>query len=99
MNVTNVTDAVNPDKDVDQQGAARFKQVNRLHQQILMLAALAPRVLGLPVAIRDIIFLQGGGHWTGVVAYFFELLVTRTDADIKEAAKRWCTQPVKALVQ
>ena len=67
------TDAVNPNKSVEQQGAARFKQVTRMHQQILMLAALALRVLGLPVAIRDIIFLQGGGHWTGVVAYFFEV--------------------------
>ena len=73
MNVTNVTDAVNPDKNVYQQGAARFKQVNCVHQQILMLAALALRVLGLPVAILDIIFLQGGGHWTGVVAHFFEV--------------------------
>ena len=86
MNVTNVTDAVNPDKDVYQQGAARFKQVNCVHQQILMLAALALRVLGLPVAIRDIIFLHGGEccgltQWTGVVAHFFRvrraLLVVR----------------------
>ena len=86
MNVTNVTDAVNPDKDVYQQGAARFKQVNCVHQQILMLAALALRVLGLPVAIRDIILLHGGEcfgltQWTGVVAHFFRvrraLLVVR----------------------
>merc|ERR1712086_552024 len=87
------TDAVNPDKDVYQQGAACFKQVNCVHQQILMLAALALRLLGLPVAIRDIIFLHGGEcfgltQWTGVVAHFFRLV--RTDADIKEAVKAWC---------
>ena len=28
-----------------------------------------------------------------------QLLVTRTDADIKEAADAWCTDPLKALVQ
>merc|ERR1712086_50127 len=102
--IMNVTDAVNPDKNVYQQGAACFKQVNCVHQQILMLAALALRVLGLPVAIRDIIFLHGGEcfgltQWSGVIQHFFELLVTRTDADIKEAAKAWCRDPRKALVQ
>merc|ERR1711865_595365 len=33
------------------------------------------------------------------IQHFFELLVTRTDADIKEAAKAWCTDPLNALVQ
>merc|ERR1712086_540236 len=97
------TDAVNPNKSAEQQGAARFKQVTPMHQQILMLAALALsntlNALGLPLGVRNLIFVHGGGHWTGVVAHFFELLVTRTDADIKEAAKRWCIDPVVALVQ
>merc|ERR1712086_912560 len=102
--ISAATDAVNPNKNAEQQGKARFKQVNCVHQQILMLAALALRLLGLPVAIRDIIFLHGGEcfgltQWTGVVAHFFELLVTRTDADIKEAARAWCIDPAKALVQ
>merc|ERR1712086_480566 len=74
-----------------------------MHQQILMLAALALsstlNALGLPLGVRNLIFLHGGGHWTGVVAHFFELLVTRTDADIKKAVKAWCTDPRKALVQ
>jgi len=94
----NVTDAVNPDKDVYQQGAARFKQVNRVCQQSLLLAAFALRVLGLPLVIRDIIFLHGGDQWTGNVGHFFQLLVTRTDADIRAAVKHWCSNPVVALV-
>ena len=71
------TDAVNPNKSAEQQGAARFKQVTPMHQQILMLAALALsstlNALGLPLGVRNLIFLQGGGHWTGVVAHFFEV--------------------------
>merc|ERR1712086_1182575 len=92
------TDAVNPNKSAEQQGAARFKQVTPMHQQILMLAALALsstlNALGLSHETRNMIFLRGG-----VIQHFFELLVTRTDADIKEAAKAWCRDPRKALVQ
>ena len=57
--ISAATDAVNPNKNAEQRGQARFKQVNCVHQQILMLAALALRVLGLPVAIRDVILLHG----------------------------------------
>merc|ERR1711865_1062899 len=93
-----ITDAVDPNKSSEQQGAARFKQVTPMHQQILMLAALALsstlNALGLSHETRNMIFLRGG-----VIQHFFELLVTRTDADIKEAVKAWCTDPLQALVQ
>merc|ERR1712086_216750 len=93
-----ITDAVDPNKSAEQQGAARFKQVTPMHQQILMLAALALsstlNALGLSHETRNMIFLRGG-----VIQHFFELLVTRTDADIKEAVKAWCTDPLQALVQ
>merc|ERR1712086_542534 len=98
------TDAVDPNKSAEQQGAARFKQVNHSRfKQVLLLDALALsntlNALGLPLGVRNLIFVHGGDQWTGVVAHFFELLVTRTDADIREAVKAWCTDPRKALVQ
>merc|ERR1712086_172503 len=97
------TDAVDPNKSAEQQGAARFKQVNHSRfKQVLLLAALALsntlNALGLPLGVRNLIFVHGGDQWTGVIAHFFQLLVTRTDADIKEAATRWCIDPAKALV-
>ena len=70
----NETDAVNPDVPAVQQGAARFKQLNRVVQQVLLLAAFALsntlNALGLPPAIRDLIFLHGGDQWSGVIEFF-----------------------------
>ena len=67
-----ITDAVNPNKNAEQQGKARFKQVTRVHQQILMLAALALsstlNALGLSHETRNMIFLRGG-----VIQHFFEV--------------------------
>lgn len=86
-----------------QQGAARFKQLNRVVQQVLLLAAFALsntlNALGLPPAIRDLIFVHGGDQWSGVIHHFFQLLVTRTDEDIKAAAREWCLNPVLALAE
>merc|ERR1712086_996336 len=101
---TDETDAVNPALPAEQQGTARFKQLNHSRfKQVLLLAALALsstlNALGLPLGVRNIIFVHGGDQWTGVIAHFFQLLVTRTDADIKGAARAWCTDPLKALVQ
>ena len=66
------TDAVDPNKSAEQQGAARFKQVTPMHQQILMLAALALsstlNALGLSHETRNMIFLRGG-----VIQHFFEV--------------------------
>ena len=75
---TDETDAVNPALPADQQGAARFKQVNHSRfKQVLLLAALALsstlNALGLPLGVRNLIFVHGGDQWTGVIAHFFQV--------------------------
>ena len=69
---------MDPNKSAEQQGAARFKQVNHSRfKQVLLLAALALsntlNALGLPLGVRNLIFVHGGDQWTGVIAHFFEV--------------------------
>ena len=75
---TDETDAVNPALTAEQQGAACFKQVNYSRfKQVLLLAALALsstlNALGLPLGVRNLIFVHGGDQWTGVIAHFFQV--------------------------
>ena len=69
-----VSHQINAEVPAEQQGAARFKQLNRVVQQVLLLAAFALsdtlNALGLPPAIRDLIFLHGGDQWSGVIEFF-----------------------------
>jgi hypothetical protein len=79
----NETDAVNPAVPAEQQGAARFKQMHPVVQQVLLLAAFALshtlNALGLPPAIRDLIFLHGGDQWSGVIPHSFQVCCALLD--------------------
>ena len=99
-NMERITDAVNPNKNAEQQGKARFKQVTRMHQQILMLAAFALRVLGLPLVIRDIIFLHGGDQWTGVIRHFYQVRCALPDNMLISHCRRcWWHAPMRTSKQ
>ena len=68
---------INPKVEAQQQGAARFKQMHRVVQQVLLLAAFVLsntlNALGLPPTISDMIFLHSGDQWTGVIPHFFQV--------------------------
>ena len=72
---TDEADAVNPAVPAEQQCAARFKQLNRVVQQVLLLAAFALSDIftALGREARNLIFLHGGDQWSGVIPHFFQV--------------------------